>query len=137
MSFTRQAAVVARLLWRQAGAGRLLRSIPALLVIVNLSLLSPLACVLHCYFLARSAEAAQTEGLRFYLCHFAPDSELPDAPPLIEQRFPRAFYEFAPALTFLILPALRLAFPYWSSVRRLRTQTSVAPLTPPPRFAAV
>jgi hypothetical protein len=139
MSFTRQAAVVARLLWRQAGAGYWLRSAPALLVVVNLSLLSPLACLLHCYFLARSAEAAQTAGAgwgQFYLCHLATDSESPDAPPPIEQRSPRAFYELAPALTSLILTPSLLAFPYWPSVRRLRPQTSIAPLMPPPRFAA-
>lgn len=112
----------------------------AILIVVELGLLSPLSCVIHC--LVRQI-LAERHGIVFFLCgehheaanalSAAPGAAPTNAPEPVIQITPRAIYELvaltAPLLILTSLLVARLIAPRLYQVTRL----NLPPPTPPPR----
>lgn len=103
----------------------------ALLVALELGLLSPLSCVVHCFIQQLIAEHAPAS---FFLCgeHHHAAGHAPASPLM-----PRALYEIVSlAALLLTLVSLLVAVLTIPRARRLVPQT-LAPPTPPPRLALI
>lgn len=115
---------------------RLLKYTPALLVVLTLAILNPLACLIHCTVVGHAMAIARdtNHSYRFFcdLPHVehtesgeASRSPLP---------IPRAFYEFVPVgIILLLLQSSRILI-LLPSCHLTFSQTFFTPPTPPPRL---
>ncbi|MEM8530583.1 MAG: hypothetical protein AAGF95_07060 [Chloroflexota bacterium] len=115
---------------------KLLRHAPALLVVLTLAILNPLACLIHCAVVGHARAIARDTSYshRFFcdLSHveYTESGETPRSPVPI----PRAFYEFIPvAIVLLLLQSGRIVT-LLPSRRPTFSQMFFTPPTPPPRF---
>lgn len=107
----------------------------ALLIAVNLGLLSPLSCVIHCAIIRIFAERP---AISLFLCgehraivvSSAPSADLPVAP------IPRALYELLSLPAAVIALAIALIAAVVAGPPRHPSSMTFAPPTPPPRPAS-
>ena len=116
---------------------RLLRHTPALLVVLTLAVLNPLACLIHCAVVGHAMAMVRDTSYSYrFFCDLShvehtENGEASRSPLPI----PRAFYEFIPvAIVLLLLQSSRIVT-LLPSRRPTFSQTFFTPPTPPPRFA--
>jgi len=106
----------------------------AVLVVIELGLLSPLSCVLHCFFHDLLREHGQNS---IFLCDAPsssaiPEHELPTSSP-IETVRPRAVFETLPPVQMTALVIIVVILLFHLSSPSLLPRLSCDPPTPPPR----
>lgn len=108
----------------------------ALLVALELGLLSPLSCVVHCFIQQLLAERAP---ISFFLCgeHAPPPSGDSADPAPASPLMPRALYELITLVTPLLVAAGMLVATLVPSPLRRPTRLTLPPPTPPPRLSLV
>ncbi len=106
-----------------------------MLVALELALLNPLSCVLHC--LIQQWQAAHATPA-WFLCdlHPATSAESRGAEPLTASApmIPRAVYEALPPVSLALLALLPLAFTLGPIRLRVPLRIAIPPPTPPPRL---